>query len=80
MHEELKNEKMTPLFEGDECIFQLNKELIAIILKQKVKNLIKIVVDDYVPKLLIKHNYRFLGTDERRNHHSFCSYMSQARL
>ena len=37
MHEELQNEKMTPFSEVDECIFQLNKELIATIVNQKEK-------------------------------------------
>ena len=35
MHEELKNEKMTPIFKVDECIFQLHKEMEATIMKQK---------------------------------------------
>ena len=80
MHEELQNAKMIPMSEMDEYIVQLNKELIATIVKQKEKNFIKMIMDDYVPKLLIKHNYRFLGTDGGGNHHSFHSSMSQAGL
>ena len=38
VHKELKNDKMTPIFEVDECIFQLNKELIATIVKKNEKN------------------------------------------
>ena len=35
MHEELKNEKMTPIFKVDKCIFRLHKEMEATIMKQK---------------------------------------------
>ena len=80
VHKELKNEKMAPINEVDECIFQLNKELEAIIVKKKEKNIKKVSVEDYVPKLLIEHNYRFLGTDGGGNYPSFCSSMSQAEL
>ena len=66
--------------EVDECIFQLNKELIATIVKQREKYITKKIVEDYVPKFLIEYNYWFLGTDEGRNYHSFHSFMSQARL
>ena len=38
MHEELKKEKMTPMFEVDEYIVQLNKKLEDNIVKQKEKN------------------------------------------
>ena len=41
VHKELKNEKMTPIHEVDECIFQLNKELEANIVKQKEKKMSK---------------------------------------
>ena len=34
VHKELKNDKMTPISKADECIFQLNKELIATIVKK----------------------------------------------
>ena len=81
IHEELKIEKMTLMFEVDKCIFQLNKELIATVVKQKEKNLKKIMfMEDNVLKLLIEHNYRFLGTNGGGNHHYFHSSMSQARL
>ena len=49
-------------------------------MKQKEENLKNMVVNDYVPKLLLKHNYQFFGTGGRGNHHSFRSLMSQARL
>ena len=38
------------------------------------------IMEDFVLKLLIEHNYRFLGTDGEGNHHSFRSSMSQAEL
>ena len=37
MHEGLKSEKMTPISEVDECVFLLNKELIATIVEAKRK-------------------------------------------
>ena len=38
MHEELQNERMTPMSEVDEYIAQLNKKLEDNIVKQKEKN------------------------------------------
>ena len=49
-------------------------------MNQKEKNAKKIIVEDYVLKLLIEHDYQFLGTDGAGNHHSFRSSMSQAGL
>ena len=67
IHEELKNEKMTPTFEVDEYIIQLNNEMKGTFVKKKIKkieNIKKIkILEDYVLKLLIEHNYCFLGTD-----------------
>ena len=37
------------------------------------------IMEDYVLKLLIEHNYQFLGTDVGGSQHSFCSLMSQAK-
>ena len=55
MHEELKNEKMTPISKVDEYIIQLNNELKGnIVMKKKF---IKMLLEDYVLKLLIQHNY-----------------------
>ena len=42
----------------------------------KRKKYIKIIMEDYVPKLLIEHNYWFLRMDGGGNHHFFCSSMS----
>ena len=39
MHEELKNEKMTPTFEVDEYIIQLNNEMKGTFMKKKIKNI-----------------------------------------
>ena len=78
IHEELKNEKMTPNFEVDEYIIQLNNEMKGTFVKKKIKK-IKIL-EDYVLKLLIEHNYSFLGTDGGGHHHPFRSSMSQAGL
>ena len=80
MHKELKNDKMIPISNVDECIFQLNKELIVTIVKKKEKNFKKMIVEDYVLKLQIEHTYRFLGMDGGGNHHSFRSSMSQTRI
>ena len=35
MHKELKIEEVTPMFKVEECIFKLNKEMEATIVKQK---------------------------------------------
>ena len=77
MQKKLQNEKMTPMFEVDEYIVWLNKELEDNILKEK-KNSKKFIMEDYVLKLLIENNYQFLGTDVGGSQHSFCSLMSQA--
>ena len=67
MHEELKNEKMTPTLEVDEYIIQLNNEMKGTFVRKKnkkIENIKKIkILEDYVLKLLIEHNYRFLGKD-----------------
>ena len=70
VHKELKNDKMTPISNVDECIFHPNKELIVTIVKEKEKNFKKMIVEDYVLKLQIEHTYRFLGTNGEGNHHS----------
>ena len=80
MHKELKNEKMTPISEVDEYIIQLNNKLKGNIVKQTEKKFIKMLFNDYVPKMQLEHNYRFLGTDEEGHHHSYRSSMSQAGL
>ena len=77
MHEELKNEKMTLTSKVDEYIIQLNNELKGNIVKKKEENLKNKTMEDYVLKLLIEHNYRFLGTDGGGHHHPFRSSMSQ---
>ena len=37
-------------------------------------------VTDYAPKMLLEHNFWFLGTGGGGNHHSFRSSMNQSRL
>ena len=56
IHEELKIEKVIPMSKVEECIFKLNKEMEATTVKQKEENLKNMIVNDYVPKLLLKHN------------------------
>ena len=80
MHEELKIEEVTPMSKVEECIFQLNKEMKATILKQKEENLKNMIVNDHVPKFLFEHNYQFFKTYGGGNLHSFCSLMSQVGL
>ena len=80
MHDELKNEKMAPISEVDEYIIQLNNELKGNIVKKKEKKFIKMLFNNYVPKMLLEHNYWFLGTDGGGHHHSYRSSMSQAGL
>ena len=80
MHEELKNENMTPISEVDEYIIHLNNELKGNIVKKKEKNFIKMLFNDYMPKMLLEHNYQILGTDEGGHHHSCRSSMSQDGL
>ena len=48
MHEELKIEEVTPMSKVEECIFKLNKDMEAIIVKQKEENLKIMIVNDYV--------------------------------
>ena len=84
MHEGLKNEKMTPTSEVDEYIIQLNNEMKGTFVKKKIKKIENIknknIFEDYMLKLLIEHNYRFLGMDGGGPHHCFRSSMSQAGL
>ena len=65
MHEELKNEKTISNYEVDEYIFHLNNELRGTIVNKKFfkknrKSKNNKIVEDYVLKLLIEHNYHFL--------------------
>ena len=68
LHKELKIEEVTPISKVEECIVQLNKEMEATIVKQKEEKLKNIIVNDYVPKFLFEHIYRFLRTDGGGNH------------
>ena len=69
MHEELKNEKITLISEMYEYIIHLNNELKETIVKKKIENIKKIMIlEDYVLKLLIKHNYCLLENDGGENY------------
>ena len=73
MHEELKNEKTIPNFEVDEYIIHLNNELRGTNVSKKLKKKIEHqknnkIVEDYVLKLLIEHNYRLLEKDGGKKH------------
>ena len=52
MDEELKIEEVTPMSKVEKCIVQLDKEMGAAIVEQKEKNLKKMIMNNYVPKLL----------------------------
>ena len=75
MHEELKNEKMTPIPKTEECTIQLFKEMEATIVNKKKKRENKkiMLLEDYVLMLLIAHKYRLLGNDGGKKHQHFCS-------
>ena len=64
MHEELKNEKMTPIPKTEECTMQLFEEVEATNVNKKknkkIENQTIMLLEDYVLKLLIKHKYRLL--------------------
>ena len=78
MHEELKNEKTIPKSEVDEYIIHLNNELRGTIVnknKKKIENQKNNkIVEDYVLKLLIDHNYRLLEKDGGKKHQPICSW------
>ena len=78
MHEEVKNENKTPTSKVDEYIIHLNNELRGIIVKKKMKkieNIKKIMIlEDYVLKLLIEHNYRLLEKDGGQNYQHIRSW------
>ena len=67
MHEELKIGEVTPMSKMEECIFQLNKELIATIVEKKKEKKNNKIMEDYVLKLLIEYNYLLLENDGGRN-------------
>ena len=66
MYEKMKIEEVNPMCKVEECIIQLNKEMEAAIVIHKEKKHNKIL-EDYVPKKLLEHNYRFFGTDRGGN-------------
>ena len=75
VHEKLENQKMTPILELDEIIFELNENLKAIMVTKAPKYLKKHASQkDYVLKQLLEHNFSFLGEDGGKNHQPFCSW------
>ena len=73
MHEEVKNENKIPTSEVDEHIIHLNNEMRGIIVKKKMKKKIEnikkiMILEYYVLKLLIEHNYCLLENDGGQNH------------
>ena len=74
MHEELKIEEVTPMSKVEEYIIQLNKEMEATIVTHEEKNRKNKIVEDYVPKMILEHNYRFFGTDGEGNYKPICSW------
>ena len=64
MHEKLENQKMTPISKLDEIIFELNKNLKAIMVKIAPKSLGEHAsFEDYVLRQLLGYNFSFLGED-----------------
>ena len=78
MHEELKNEKTIPNSEVDEYIIHFNNELRGTIVNKKIKKIENQknnkIVEDYVLKLLIEHNYRLLEKDGGKKHQPIRSW------
>ena len=78
IHEELKNEKTIPTSEVDEYIIHLNNELRGTIVNKKLKKIENQknnkIVEDYVLKLLIEHNYRLLEKDGGKKHQPIRSW------
>ena len=75
MHKELKIEEVTLTLKAEECIIKLFKEMEATIVNQKIENLKKIIIfNDYVPMMLLEHNFRFPGTDGGGNCQHICSW------
>ena len=78
MHEELKNEKTIPNSEVDEYIIHFNNELRETIVNKKIKKIENQknnkIVEDYVLKLLIEHNYCLLEKDGGKKHQPIRSW------
>ena len=75
MHEKLKNEELGPMSKVKECIISLNREIEAsIVIHEKKNQKNNKIVEDYVPKKLLEHNYRFLGMNGGGNHQILCSW------
>ena len=77
-HEGLKNENMIPNSEVDEYIIHLNNELRGTIVNKKFKKIENQknnkIVEDYMLKFLIEHNYRLLEKDGGKKHQPIRSW------
>ena len=63
MHEKLKISKVTPISKVEDCTIQMSKEMGITLVNKKIENLKKIMIFKvYVPKMLLEHNFWFLGT------------------
>ena len=78
MHEGLKNEKTISNSEVEEYIIHLKNELRGTIVNKKLKKIENKknnkIVEDYVLKLLIEHNYRLLEKDGGKKHQPIRSW------
>ena len=76
MHEELKKDKMTHIPKTEECTIKLFKKMESTIVNKKIKkigNKKMMLLEDYVLRLLIEHNYRLLGKDGSINYQHISS-------
>ena len=68
VHEKLENQKITPISELDEIIFEFNKNLKAIMVKIAPNSLGEHAsFQDYVLRQLHRHNFNLLGKDGGNN-------------
>ena len=75
MHDKLENHKMTPISELDETLFELNKNLKAIMVKIASKSLGEHARSQgYVLRQLLGHNFGFLGNDGGKNYQQIRSW------
>ena len=68
MHENFDIAKVSPMSKVEECIVQLCKEIEATIVNKKIKKIENKIVEDYVLKFMIEHNYHLSKNDGGRNH------------
>ena len=67
----------TPIPKAEECTIQLFKEMEATIVNKKIKKIEDkkiMILEDYVLKLLIEHNYYLLDEDGGKNYQHIRSW------